>query len=329
MVAPANTFQSTSAVGNRESLADVVSRITPEDTPILSKIGSGMAKNTYEEWEIDELESPSANFHAEGNDYDFDAIIPPQRIGNRTQIFKQGIVLSKTQEAITNAGNAEKMKYQSLKKAIKIKKDVELAILSNTASVSGATRKFGSLASFYETNVNRGTGGANGGFNQTTKLTEAATAGTKRAFTHDIMKDVLEQVYKSGGNAKYMVCSPHIKSVFSTFMSDPNVAQFRTSVSGSKNTIDASAEIYHGDFGYTTVIPNRVMSENTTVASNVHFIDPAMLEMKWLRKIMRDKDIGKTGDSEKEVVIGEGTLCVKNEQALGVAADIFGTSATS
>ncbi len=30
----ANTFLTTQAVGNREELSDVVSRITPEDTPI-------------------------------------------------------------------------------------------------------------------------------------------------------------------------------------------------------------------------------------------------------------------------------------------------------
>ena len=41
MAIVANTFQSTSAVGNREQLSDVVSRITPEDTPIYSMIGKG------------------------------------------------------------------------------------------------------------------------------------------------------------------------------------------------------------------------------------------------------------------------------------------------
>ena len=34
-----NTFQSTSAVGNREELSNIVDRITPEDTPIYSAIG--------------------------------------------------------------------------------------------------------------------------------------------------------------------------------------------------------------------------------------------------------------------------------------------------
>jgi len=46
MAVIANTFQSTSAVGNREELSDVVSRITPEDTPIYSMIEKIKFKTT-------------------------------------------------------------------------------------------------------------------------------------------------------------------------------------------------------------------------------------------------------------------------------------------
>lgn len=43
----ANTFVSSDAVGNREELSDVVSRITPEDTPIYSMIKKEKAKSTH------------------------------------------------------------------------------------------------------------------------------------------------------------------------------------------------------------------------------------------------------------------------------------------
>ena len=54
--------------------------------------------------------------------------------------------------------------YQKLKKGIEVRKDVEFAIVSNTASVAGATRFMGSLPSWITTNVRRGTSGVNGGF---------------------------------------------------------------------------------------------------------------------------------------------------------------------
>ena len=61
MAIVANTFQSTSAVGNREQLSDVVSRITPEDTPIYSMIGKGKTMGVHPEWETDTLAAPGAN----------------------------------------------------------------------------------------------------------------------------------------------------------------------------------------------------------------------------------------------------------------------------
>lgn len=50
--------------------------------------------------------------------------------------------------------------------------------------------------------------------------------------------------------------------------------------------------------------------------------------MKMLRKIQNVKNLARTGDAQKGVIIGEGTLCVKNEKGLGVVADVFGLSAT-
>ena len=46
-----NTFRTTDAVGNREDLSDVVSRITPEDTPLYSMSGKEKAKSFHPEWE--------------------------------------------------------------------------------------------------------------------------------------------------------------------------------------------------------------------------------------------------------------------------------------
>ena len=76
-----NTFQSTSAVGNREELSDVVTRITPEDTPIYSLISKGKVVSTHPEWETDTLAAPAANAQLEGDEYDFDAVTAPTRVG--------------------------------------------------------------------------------------------------------------------------------------------------------------------------------------------------------------------------------------------------------
>ena len=187
----------------------------------------------------------------------------------------------------------------------------------------------GSLASWYETNVDRGVGGANGGFDQATGLTVAATDGAQRAFTKTMLDSVMQQAYQSGANVKSVVVSPYVKSVFVTFMSDANVASFRYAAhSGKENAIVATADVYEGPFGKVMIMPNRVMSDTAT-SRNVHLIDPEMASFKWFRRIKEDRNIAKTGDAQKKVLIGEGTLCVKNEAGLGVCADVFGLTATS
>ncbi|MDC9701524.1 MAG: DUF5309 domain-containing protein [Alphaproteobacteria bacterium] len=323
----AHTLISSDTVGNREDLSDVVSRITPEDTPIYSMMKKETTTSTHPEWEIDELSAPGENINSEGDEFDFDEVKTPDRVGNYTQIFRKTWSVSETQEAVGHAGNVEKIKYQKLKKGIEVRKDIEFAILSNRASSATDPRKMGSLACWYETNATRGRGGTNGGFEKRTGLTSAAGQGEKRAFTKALLDATMQQVYTSGGNVRFAVCSPYVKSVFTTFMSDANVAHFRYAASGGKNTIIATADVYEGDFGKVMIVPNRVQSANDTLASNVHLLDSDMLSFKNLRKIQDVRNLAKTGDAQKGVIIGEGTLCVKNEKGIGVVADIFGMNA--
>jgi hypothetical protein len=325
-----NTFQSTSAKGNREQLADVVERVTPEDTPIHSMVKKGTVKGVNPEWETDDLAAPASNVQLEGDDYAFGATTPAVRVGNYTQILRKEGIVSGSQDALENAGRVEQVKYQKLKKAVELRKDVEFAILSNSASVGGATRVMGGLPSWYTTNVSRGASGSNGGFNSGTRLTVAATNGTQRAFTKVMLDNVMQQGYTSGANYKFVSVSPYVKSVFVSFISDTATATFRYAVTdGKENSIISNADYYEGPFGRVMVVPNRVQAGSAVLARNAHFIDPEYLGFDWFRPIQEDKDVAKTGDAQKFVLLGEGTLRVKNEKGLGVAADLFGLTAST
>ena len=328
----AGTGGSNPPVGNRQEIDDIVSRITPEDTPIYSMIGRGKTRSTSPEWETDSLRAPAANAQLEGDEYTFAAISPAVRLKNHTQILRQGWVVSNTQEAVNNVGSVEKAAEKKIKSGIELRKDIELSIVSNTASMDGQTRVSGGLPSWIVTNESRGATGADGGYSVGTGKTVAATNGTQRAFTKALMDTVMGQVYNSGGNVRSMVCSPYIKSVFVTFMSDSNVAPFRYSVTsgGGKNTIIGTADAYDGPFGKINVVPNRVMfNGGVLVARNVFFIDPELLEWVWLRPMGEDPNLAKTHDAVKGVIIGEGCLKVRNEAGLGVCADVYGISASS
>jgi hypothetical protein len=65
------------------------------------------------------------------------------------------------------------------------------------------------------------------------------------------------------------------------------------------------------------------------LARNAFFIDPEYVQFGWFRKIKEDKEVAKTGDAQKFVLLGEGALKVNNEKGLGVAADLFGLSSST
>lgn len=82
MAAPTNTFITNSAVGNRESLHNIISILNKDETPFVSTIGSGDADATYEEWQLDQLgNADTTNAQLEGDDTTGAAIAPTVRVG--------------------------------------------------------------------------------------------------------------------------------------------------------------------------------------------------------------------------------------------------------
>src|SRR3954462_1547527 len=122
------TFTTYSAIGNREDLSDVITNISPEDTPFMSMIGTGKpADATVFEWQTDSL-APADNTNAQiqGDDItDFGAVVPTVRVGNRTQISRKLCAVSGTQEAVDKAGRKAEMGYQMAKKSAELKLDME------------------------------------------------------------------------------------------------------------------------------------------------------------------------------------------------------------
>ena len=332
MAIVANTFQTTGSATNREEMSDVVSRITPEDTPIYSMIKKESFKTVHPEWVVDDLAAPAANIQLEGDTYAFDASVAPDRLGNHTQILWKSGIISESQDKNDEAGDVLTRKYQKLKKGVELRKDVEFSIVDNNASVGGATRESGSLPTWLETNVARNGAGANGGYNSGTGLTVAATNGTLRTFTKALLDNVMQQGYESGANFKHCFVSPYVKSVFVTFMSDSNVAAFRYAAQdGNKNSIVANADVYEGPYGKVMIHPNRVMAGSASLARNVFLTDPSHICWGWFRKIQEDKEAAKvkTSDAHRFMLKAEGALKVKNEKGLGVVADVFGLTAST
>ena len=325
MATVANTVLTTAAVGNREELDDVVSLITPSDTPIYSMAGKEKASSKHPEWEYEDLDTTADNAQPEGNEYNYDAVTPPTRVGNYTQIFTKTFRFSGTQQAVDNAGNAEKRAHELMKKGKALRKDIEYSIVLNTASTNTDPRRSGGLPTWLTSNVSRNSG-SSGGF--TGGVTTVETTGTLRAWSKALTDTVLQSIYQNGGDVTTVVCSPYNKGVFATFMSDTNVAAFRYAAGKGTNTIIGTADIYESPWGPVKVMANRVMSTAAATARRVFALDPSMVKWCTLRAIQEDK-VAKTGDAENGVLIAEGALKIVNEKGLGAVCDVFGLTAAS
>ncbi len=325
MAVVANTVVTTQAVGNREELDNFVSMITPTDTPIYSMAGKEKASSKHPEWEYEELDAVADNAQPEGNEYSFDAVAAPTRVGNYTQIFTKTFRFSGSQQAVDNAGNAEKRAHEMMKKGKALRKDIEKSIVTNTASTNSDPRRSGGLPTWLTSNVARN-GGSSGGF--VGGVTTVESLGTLRAWTKGLTDTVLQSIYQEGGDVTTVVCSPYNKGVFATFMSDSNVAGFRYAAGKGTNTIIGTADIYESPWGAVKVMANRVMSNSAADARRVFALDPGMVKWCSLRAIQEDK-VAKTGDAENGVLIAEGCLKVANEAGIGCVADVYGLSAST
>ena len=315
MTAPTNTFLTGASVGNRESLHDKIWMLDKDEFPIMSAIGSGSAKATYEEWQTDTLGSASSsNSNLEGDDSSAAAVTATVRVGNRTQILKKVFTISNTQEVVDKAGRDSEIGYQTAKQGRQIKMDLETTICLNQASIaeSGATtRKLGGIPTWLTSNDSRGSGGSEGGFSSGN--TTVATDGTQRAFTETLLQNVIKLAWDNGGNPNMVVVGSFNKQAASGFA---GIASQYQEAKGKVATIVGAADRYVSDFGTFTIVADRYSRTRDALV-----LDPGMMSLLWLRKFKRE-ELAKSGDARKFHIVGEVTLKCHNEAAHGIVADL-------
>ncbi len=308
-----NTFTRYSAIGIREDLSNVIYNISPEETPFIANIGRENVKNTYFEWQTDSLAAASSsNAALEGDDVSsFTAVNPTSRVGNYTQISTKNVVISGTLEALDKAGRRSELTYQLAKLGSELKRDMESALLANQSPVAGNTttaRRTAGLPAWVKTNVNKAGDGANNAG------VSARTDGTQRAFTETILKDVIAQVWASGGTPKMLMVGAFNKQAASAFTGI--ATRYRDVPAGQQAQIIGAADVYVSDFGTVNIVPNRFMR-----ARDAFVVDPQYASMAILRPIQQ-MELAKTGDAEKRLMLVEYGLKVSNEAAHGIAADL-------
>jgi hypothetical protein len=311
MTQPTNTFDSYSAIGNREDLSDIIYNISPTDTPFLNGCAKTKATGVLHEWQTDALAAAADNKAIEGDDATGTGSTATVRRSNYCQISDKVPVITGTQEAVLKAGRKSEMAYQLAKMGKEIKRDMENALVGlNNARVAGnssTARELASVQSYIHTNVDK----ASDGSNPTGDGTNARTDGTQRAFTETLFKNVLQQAWTSGGNPDTIMVGAFNKRVLSGFTGNAT----RLDKAEDKK-LYASVDVYVSDFGEHKLVPNRFLRTRDALV-----LDMEYWKIAYLRPFTTT-DLAKTGDTEKKQLIVEYTLEACNEAASGIVADL-------
>lgn len=323
MAAIANTVQTYGIKGIREQLSDVISNISPMETPFMSNAGTGEElTNTFFEWQQDSLAAAdTGNARVEGNDHTaFAAIAPTKRIGNYAQISDKDVIVSGTTDKVKKAGRKSETGYQTAKRAKELKRDIESICLANQAADAGdsvTARKTAGLLAYLRTNVDFDTvTGASPGALASGAPTAARTDGTLRDIAESQLKTVAQEMFTSGGNVdgSTMMVHPSIKPSVSAFAGIATKTFHQTTA--KQAVIVGAADVYVSDFGIITVVPNRFQRSR-----DAFLLDFEMVKLRDLRPY-EVQDLAKSGDATKKLLLREWGLQVTNEAGLGLIADI-------
>lgn len=310
----------------REDLQDAYISISSTETPLQAAIGRKSVSNTLFEWPVVSLAAPATNRvlegeNAPGNDAPTNAV----RLSNYTQISDKVVEVTDTAEAVNGAADVQTLAKQVAFKLKELKRDMEVMLLSNVAAVAGNTttaRVTAGLPAFLRSNVSRGVGGANGTLSGTTSgfPNAAATDGTVRALTEDMLKTVIASCWNSGAEPSIVLCGSAVKQkISSTFTGSATKYQDMTAT----KTLSAAIDIYISDFGTLQIVPSRFLETRTVAARDVFVLDPNYARIGFLQNV-KQRPLARTGHAERRMITCEYGLQVDTEAAHGIIADING-----
>lgn len=314
------TFDTFSAIGEREDLQDVIYNISPTETPFLSNASRMNATGVFHEWQTDSLAAAAANASIEGNDASFTTASPTTRVGNYCQISSKTVLVSGTLDAVDKAGRKNELSYQLAKRGKELKRDMEFILTQNQNSSAGSSavaRNLGGLESWLATNETKNTAA------DSTATTPGYSSGTvaspidgttQTTITEANLKLAIQRAWTQGGDPKVVIAGPFNKQKISAFSGI--ATQYRDNPQVGPAVIIGAADVYVSDFGEHQIIPDRFNRERTVLVLDMDYLGVAYL------RPMQQKELARTGDAEKRLLLAEYTLVVKNEAASAKVSNV-------
>lgn len=292
MTVPTNAFQTYTAVGNREDLIEVVTNIAPRDTWFVSNSGNSRCSAVLHEWTNDTLAAPTANAQIEGDDASATTVTPKVRQQNYTQTIRKAFTITDTQIATEQVGG-DPVAYEKRKRLIELGRDMEYAMLINSAAASGASgtaRQLKGVLGWIATNVTTG-------------------SATGLSLTENLLNDNLALVWAQGGMPSTVLVGAWQKRKISAFTTNTR------NVNASDKSLTQAVDVYRSDFGEITVKLSTVMNSYHSDKVIV-FGDMTLWQKAFLRPI-NSEELARTGSARKFMIEAEVTLECRQEKGSG------------
>jgi len=269
----------------REDLLSIITNLSPNETQLISGLGTSNATSIRHEWLIDTLGDVKANAQLEGAAATYHTITDPTRLNNYTQIIKQGYNISDTERSTDNAGFEDRYRYEQVKAMKMWKNDAEYSLMR------------GSLASG-QTNVARLMRGVKDSLS-------LITAQSGVSMTETMLNDYFQAVWDNTStmvNAVY--CPMYMKRKISGF-----TAGSTKNTNNSDRRLINAVDVYEADAASVVkLFAHRYVSiSGTDTNYGVVCINEDMFKVAYLRKPFL-QEIAKTGDFSGGNIVGELTL---------------------
>lgn len=291
-------YSSYEMVGTKQDVSDIISNLTPTQTPFLTMIGSEKIKARLHEWQEDSLAAPQDNAKVEGADATNDNITPTVMRSNNTQILMKAIQVTGTADAVDTYGRDKETAYQMRKKSQEAKLDLEHALVGTgqvaVAGTSSTARKMAGVQA------------------QIDAATTVTLTGTP-ALTEAHFMEANQKLYDVGSDANVFMVKP---------TDAVRVAGFAASAGRSRDVGDSKKivnviDVLVTPFGTQKVVMNRRLRK-----SDALLVDADQWKLLILRNWFRET-LAKNGDSTRLMLVGEFSVKHKNRQATAMITGLL------